>query len=67
MIPRIEAAEPLSLELQDFSKAILTGQKPRSHAELGYEIVRTIEAAEQSLDLGGEPVMLDDTPARVAA
>ena len=67
VIPRVEAAEPLSLELQDFSRAILTGRKPRSHAELGYEIVRTIEAAEQSLELGGEPVMLDSTPARVAA
>ena len=67
VIPRVEAAEPLSLELQDFARAILTGQTPRSHAELGFEIVRTIEAAEQSLDLGGEPVMLDRAPARVAA
>ena len=40
VIPRVEAAEPLSLELQDFARAILTGQTPRSHAELGYEIVR---------------------------
>jgi predicted dehydrogenase len=67
VIPRVEAAEPLSLELQDFAQAILTGQQPRSHAELGYEIVETIEAAQQSLHLGGEPVMLDRTPARVAA
>jgi predicted dehydrogenase len=67
VVPRVEAAEPLSLELQDFVRAILSGQKPRSHAELGFQIVETIEAAQHSLELGGEPVLLHRTPARVAA
>jgi predicted dehydrogenase len=67
VVPRVEAAEPLSLELQDFASAIRTGSTPRSHAELGLEIVATIEAAEESLRRGGEPVALHAAPARAAA
>jgi predicted dehydrogenase len=54
--PRIEAEEPLGLELADFANAILTGQEPRSNARLGLEIVRVIQAAEISLASGGEPI-----------
>ena len=54
--PRIEAREPLSLELADFADAILTGAKPRSNAHLGLEIVTIMEAAEASMKLGGSPV-----------
>jgi predicted dehydrogenase len=56
VIPRVDAAEPLGLELADFAHAIRTGERPRSHAELGYEIVAAVEAAEESLRLGGAPV-----------
>ena len=58
IIPRVNAAEPLSLELADFANSIRTGQAPRSHAELGYEIVAAVEAAEASLRRNGEPVAL---------
>ena len=34
--PRIDASEPLSMELRDFSNAICTGGVPRSSAALGY-------------------------------
>ncbi len=51
VVPRVEAAEPLSLELQDFARAIHTGAMPRSHAQLGLETVAAIEAAETSLRL----------------
>ncbi|HWI71213.1 MAG TPA: Gfo/Idh/MocA family oxidoreductase [Baekduia sp.] len=56
VIPRVDAAEPLGLELADFAHAIRTGERPRSHAELGYEIVAAVEAAEESLRNGGAPV-----------
>jgi predicted dehydrogenase len=56
IIPRVGAAEPLSLELEDFANAIRTGETPRSHAELGYEIVAAVEAADASLRRNGEPV-----------
>ena len=67
VVPRVEAAEPLSLELQDFAHAIRTGSKPRSHARLGLDVVSVIEAAETSLNLSGDPVLLDDPLERAAA
>jgi predicted dehydrogenase len=67
IVPRVEAAEPLSLELRDFARSIHTGARPRSHAQLGYEIVAVIEAAEESLRLHGEPVALDVSLERAAA
>ena len=57
--PRIDAAEPLSLELEDFARAIRTGEEPRSSARLGLEIVRALEAAEMSLRHGGHPVHVE--------
>ena len=35
VIPRVEAQEPLRLELQDFARAIRTGEEPRSNVLLG--------------------------------
>jgi predicted dehydrogenase len=67
VVPRVEAAEPLSLELQDFAHAIRTGAKPVSHARLGLDVVSVIEAAETSLNLSGDPVLLDDPLERAAA
>jgi predicted dehydrogenase len=58
VIPRVEPAEPLALELQDFARAILTGSRPVSHAQLGLEVVTAMEAVEQSLTRGGAPVNL---------
>jgi predicted dehydrogenase len=62
VIPRIEAAEPLSLELEDFARAIRTGQPPRSNAQLGLEIVEAMEAAEESLKGRGQPISLRPLP-----
>ena len=62
--PRIEAREPLSLELADFADAILTGAEPRSNAHLGLEIVKIVEASETSMRAGGSPVELDIADAR---
>jgi predicted dehydrogenase len=58
LMPRIEPAEPLNLELDDFATANRTGREPRSNKQLGLQIVQAIEAAEQSLRRGGEPVSL---------
>jgi predicted dehydrogenase len=56
--PRIDAAEPLALELGDFARAIRDGQEPVSSSRLGLEVVRAITAAESSLEAGGLPVRL---------
>jgi len=55
VIPRIDAAEPLSLELADFARAIHTGEEPRSSSALGLEIVAVLDAADASLRRRGIP------------
>jgi predicted dehydrogenase len=67
VIPRVEPAEPLALELQDFARAMLTGSTPVSHAQLGLEVVAAMEAVEESLTRGGEPVVLEAVPQAAVA
>jgi predicted dehydrogenase len=56
--PRIAADEPLRLELEDFAQAIRSGGAPRSSAQLGLQVVRLIEATEESLAYNSAPVAL---------
>jgi len=56
--PRVEATEPLSLEVADFGKAILEGTPLVSSAAVGLDVVRTIEAVDRSLAEGGTTVAL---------
>ena len=54
--PRIDATEPLSLEVADFCAAILDGTPVRSSVAIGLDVVRSIEAVEDSLAAGGSTV-----------
>jgi predicted dehydrogenase len=54
--PPVDATEPLSLELADFCNAVRTGSQPCSHAELGLDVVRIIEAVDASLEQQGARV-----------
>ncbi len=58
--PRIDATEPLSVELRDFCAAVRDGSTPRSSALLGLEVVRMIEAVDRSLAVGGARVELEE-------
>ncbi len=60
LTPRLDADEPLGLELQDFLGAIVEGREPRSSAKVGLDVVRIIEAAEQSLEYNASPVGLSE-------
>ena len=53
--PKIDAMEPLALEIDDFCAAILDDVEPRSSPTLGYEVVRAVETIERSLQSGGRP------------
>jgi predicted dehydrogenase len=57
--PRIDATEPLSIELADFAGAIRGNGELVSSAIVGLDVVRTIEAVDQSLGNGGFPVDLN--------
>jgi protoporphyrinogen oxidase/predicted dehydrogenase len=54
--PRVEATEPLSLELANFSAAIREGSALVSSPEVGLDVIRTVEAVDRSLVNGGAPV-----------
>ena len=56
VVPRLEPAEPLGLELADFARAITTGEEPRSNGALGLEVVRVLEAAHLSMSRAGSPI-----------
>ena len=51
--PRVDAAEPLSLELADLCACIRLGGDPRSSSTLGLDVLRVVVAAERSLRGGG--------------
>jgi hypothetical protein len=63
----VQAQEPLRLELDDFARAIRTGEEPRSNVDLGVQIVAAIELAEASLRGNGMPMALDTLPERAVA
>ena len=54
--PRLDATEPLSLELADFCSAVRDGTPLRSSPSIGIDVVRTIEAVDRPLATGGVPV-----------
>jgi predicted dehydrogenase len=57
--PRIHVAEPLMLELADFRAAIVDGKLSTSSDFLGLEVVKMIEAVDESLARGGARVEVD--------
>jgi predicted dehydrogenase len=61
--PRVEPVEPLLMEVGDFVQSVRTGCAPRSNAELGLDVVLTIEAVERSLAAGGGPVDVEQPSA----
>jgi predicted dehydrogenase len=63
--PHLEAAEPLRLQLADFTSAIAAGHAVRSTPELGIEVVRMIEAVDASLAAGGARISLAKTAAKL--
>jgi protoporphyrinogen oxidase/predicted dehydrogenase len=54
--PRIDATEPLSLEVAEFGAAIRKESELVSSPQVGLDVVRTVEAVDHSLVEGGTPV-----------
>ncbi|MBV9838674.1 MAG: Gfo/Idh/MocA family oxidoreductase, partial [Solirubrobacterales bacterium] len=54
--PKLESHEPLQAELEDFAQAALLGNAQARHTRLARDVVRVTEAADRSLELGGEAV-----------
>jgi len=58
--PMIEHREPLRAECEHFIDCIRHGKQPRSDGASGVRVVRTLAAAQASLDSSGETIALDD-------
>jgi predicted dehydrogenase len=57
-IPRVDMKEPLRLECQHFLDCIQHGTKPVSDGRNGVDVLRVLDAAQQSLEQDGQPVAL---------
>jgi predicted dehydrogenase len=55
-IPKIDMAEPLKVECQHFLDCITKGAKPLTGGEHGLQVLRVLEAAEQSLREGSKAI-----------
>jgi predicted dehydrogenase len=58
VIPNVPTAEPLALECRHFLDSVENRTRPRSDGRSGLEVLRILEAAQQSMDSGGKPVDL---------
>jgi len=65
-IPKIKFTEPLRNELAHFVECVTTGARPLTDAVNGLEVVRVLEAADESLGQGGHPVEIDWTQTGLA-
>ena len=50
--PHVEPVEPIYRQMEDFSRAVRERVEPRSSAQLGLDVVETIEMVDSSLALG---------------
>ena len=57
-IPALPPEEPLKSECADFLDAVRRGRQPMSGPEMGVAVVRVLEAACRSAELGGKEVKL---------
>lgn len=57
-IPKIEMKEALLSMAEDFTNCIKTGNTPLSHAGLGLEVTRILEASQQSIKNNGKEIKL---------
>ena len=55
-VPRTDMTEPLALELDHFLECCASGARPRSDGWSGVRVVAALEAAQHSLDKGGQQV-----------
>ncbi|MDQ1446021.1 MAG: hypothetical protein QOI20_2485 [Acidimicrobiaceae bacterium] len=59
--PRVGTWEPLGAQLQDFLVRVAAGDTPDKREQTAITVVDIIEAAEESLALSGQPVLLSES------
>ena len=56
LIPKIAATEPLKVECQHFADCIISNERPLTDGVHGKQVVRVLEAAQESMNSGSCPV-----------
>jgi len=67
VIPYIRFEEPLRVQCQHFIDCVREGKQPRTDGYNGLRVVQVVEAAQASLRLEGQTVVVSTNGARVAA
>lgn len=60
--PHVSAVEPLSLQLREFLSCVQDGGPCLSDGRFGLEVVKALECADRSWQMGGIPVDIDSGP-----
>jgi predicted dehydrogenase len=55
--PKLDTAEPIAIEMDDFAAAIRAGGHQNGHLDLALNVVRLVEAAEASMRDGGSEIL----------
>lgn len=58
LIPKVQPSEPLRLECENFIEAITQGKQPLTTGQNGYDVVKVLEAATESLKSGGRRITI---------
>ncbi len=64
LAPRLDTFEPVARQFEDFAAAVRTATAPLADTTLACNVVRLVEAAEESLSIGGAPVLVDEVAAK---
>lgn len=59
LIPKIDVKEPLLITCQNFLKAMEDGKPTLSSGRQGLQVVQALNAAQRSLENGGQPVLIN--------
>ena len=62
LAPHIPMREPLRAQCEHFLRSITERTRPLSDGRNGVDVLRVLDAAQRSLDQGGSPVSLGETP-----
>lgn len=65
--PQLDVSEGLKVELQHFAHCVETGATPISGGQAGFDVVRILECASQSMRQRGKLIELDSAAMRVAS
>jgi len=58
VIPNVPSGEPLKIECEHFIKSVVSRIQPRSNGEDGLSVLKILDAAQKSLEQGGQPQLI---------